>query len=93
MKPKEYLKQLEIEIEMGDNYDEIQASKHRLEGAKAIYMIMSRSWRNAEKSEKRKAQKKKYAEEHKAYFAEYQRKYQPKYRAKKKNAIDKKPNL
>lgn len=83
MKPKEYLKQLEFNEKIAREagvYDEADAEAYRLEGAKAMYMIMSKPWRNAEKSEKRKAQKKKYVEEHKAQIIEYQRKY----RAKKK---------
>lgn len=99
MKPKEYLKQLEIEISMGDNYDEIQKSKYRLEGATVMYELMARAMRAHEQTDKRKEYKKNYYKAHrqearetyKKYYQAHKeeiREYQRNYRAKKKQEAD-----
>lgn len=79
MKPQEYLRQLQIEIDMGDDYDEIQAAKHRLEGAQAMYTIMSWGWKKLQNDEEYKAKKRAYQKEYyqknKEYFKSYQREY------------------
>lgn len=77
MKPKEYLELLEKAMAKRGDSGIIRA---RYYGARDMYELFTRPWREHEQTEKRKAYRKEYYQKHKAEILNYQREY----RAKKK---------